>query len=165
MQTLTSATLTSTALTTGLASTAVAPSPPTLTTTHALLKMLDTTNLRINRSIRYVHDYALYGKDDYWTLPLDPGGPAAGDCKDYVLEKRRSLIAAGIPAGVMSIAIVRTPYGETHAVLLVATDRGELVLDSLSEWVKPWRKVGYTWIERQIPGRPLSWVNIDAAAA
>ena len=81
--------------------------------------------------------------------------------KDYVLEKRRALIAEGVPAANLSIAIVKTPRGETHAVLLVATDRGELVLDSLSDWIQPWWKVRYTWISRQAPGQQLSWVAIN----
>jgi predicted transglutaminase-like cysteine proteinase len=138
--------------------------PDPLATTPALLARLDGVNLRINRAIRYVADEQQYGADDYWTLPLEAGGPAAGDCKDYVLEKRRALVAAGIPAGDLSIAIVRTWRGETHAVLLVSTDKGELVLDSLSSWIRPWRDVGYTWIERQAPGQQLVWVRIGAAS-
>jgi predicted transglutaminase-like cysteine proteinase len=138
--------------------------PDPLATTPALLARLDGVNLRINRAIRYVADEQQYGAADYWTLPLEAGGPAAGDCKDYVLEKRRALVAAGLPAGDLSIAIVRTWRGETHAVLLVSTDKGELVLDSLSSWIRPWRDVGYTWIERQAPGQQLVWVTIGAEA-
>jgi len=131
-----------------------------LATTHALLSLLDKVNLGVNRAIRYVPDQQLYGDEDYWHLALTPGGKAEGDCKDYVLEKRRALIAAGVPTGALSIAIARTGWGETHAVLLVSTDKGELVLDSLSSWVQPWTKVRYQWMERQAPGRQLSWVSI-----
>jgi predicted transglutaminase-like cysteine proteinase len=88
------------------------------------------------------------------------GERAEGDCKDYVLEKRRALVADGVPAADLSIAIVMTPWGETHAVLLVRTDRGELVLDSLSQWIQPWRKVHYKWIKRQAPGQQLTWVSL-----
>jgi predicted transglutaminase-like cysteine proteinase len=138
--------------------------PDPLVTTPALMSTLDGVNQRINRAIRYVADEAQYGTPDYWTLPLETGGPAAGDCKDYVLEKRRALVAAGVTAGDLSIAIVRTWRGETHAVLLVSTDKGELVLDSLSSWIRPWRDVGYTWVERQAPGQQLVWVKIGAAS-
>jgi predicted transglutaminase-like cysteine proteinase len=131
-----------------------------LHTDHALLAELDRVNSRINRAIRYVSDRVLYGDEDYWHLPLDAGGRAEGDCKDYVLEKRRALIADGVPAANLSIAIVETSWGETHAVLLVTTDRGELVLDSLSPWIKPWQDVRYRWIERQAPGRQLTWVKL-----
>ena len=131
-----------------------------LHTDHALLAELDRVNSRINRAIRYVSDRVLYGNEDYWHLPLEAGGRAEGDCKDYVLEKRRALIADGVPAANLSIAIVETSWGETHAVLLVTTDRGELVLDSLSSWVRPWQDVRYRWIERQAPGQSLSWVKL-----
>lgn len=138
----------------------LAPAVAPLPTTPELLRTVSSVNERVNRSIRYVSDQALYGVNDYWTLPLEAGGPAAGDCKDYVLEKRRALVAQGVPSGDLSIAIVRTPRGETHAVLLVTTDRGELVLDSLSSEVRPWRKVRYAWLERQAPGQPFTWVTI-----
>ena len=121
---------------------------------------LQQINARINHSIHYMNDEAQYGQADYWTLPLDRGGSAAGDCKDYVLEKRRALIAAGLPSRDLAIAIARTPWGETHAVLLVTTDRDEYVLDSLSSWVLPWRRVHYQWLERQAPGQQLAWVRI-----
>lgn len=139
-----------------------APSGPVapLSADHTLLAQLDRVNRQVNAAIRYVPDATLYGDEDYWHLSLYPGGPAAGDCKDYVLEKERALIAAGVPAADLSIAIVQTRRREVHAVLLVDTDRGELVMDSLSAWVQPWRKTGYRWIERQAPGRRLSWVVI-----
>jgi predicted transglutaminase-like cysteine proteinase len=138
----------------------LAPTPLALDT--ALLTTLDAVNARVNRAIRYMSDVQQYGADDYWTLPLEPGGSAAGDCKDYVLEKRRALVAAGLPAEDLSIAIVKTGWGETHAVLLVSTSAGELVLDSLSPRVQAWRKVRYAWIERQAPGQQLRWVKIGA---
>ncbi|MGH6958722.1 MAG: transglutaminase-like cysteine peptidase [Caulobacteraceae bacterium] len=136
------------------------PAAAPVSMTPALMRTVADVNERVNRSILYVSDEALYGVKDYWTLPLSPGGPAAGDCKDYVLEKRRALAADGIPVADLSIAIVRTARGETHAVLLLTTDRGELVLDSLTSEIRPWRKVRYAWLERQRPGRPLAWAVV-----
>lgn len=138
-------------------------SPVTLT--PQTLAMIDRVNLRINRAIRYLSDQAQYGAPDYWTLPLEPGGSAAGDCKDYVLEKRRALAQAGVPASDLSIAIVRTARGESHAVLLVATDTGEMVLDSLSSRVQAWSQAPYVWLERQAPGQPMDWVEIVEVSA
>ena len=135
-----------------------APAPAT----DAFLALLTDVNKHVNRSIRYMSDIKQYGVEDYWTLPLDRGGHAAGDCKDYVLEKRRALMAQGVASDDLSIAIVRTPMGETHAVLLVATERGELVLDSLSSRIVPWQDTSYIWIERQAPGHPLAWVTIKS---
>ena len=131
-----------------------------LTASPATLGELDKVNLNVNRAIRYVSDRVLYGQTDYWRLVIGPDGKGVGDCKDYVLEKRRALIADGVPAADLSIAIVQTQWGEAHAILLVSTDRGELVLDSLSQWVQPWWKVHYRWIKRQAPGQQLSWVSL-----
>ena len=140
---------------------AYAQSPAMLAMTGALMAELDQVNQGVNHAIRYVSDRTLYGDEDHWHLSLDPGGPRAGDCKDYVLEKRRALIDDGVPASSLAIAIVQTPSRASHAVLLVDTDQGELVLDSLSSWIQPWWKVNYHWVERQTPGQQLSWVTIS----
>jgi predicted transglutaminase-like cysteine proteinase len=129
----------------------------------ALMARLTEVTRRVNRAIRYVPEQRVSGDADTWRLPLSSGERAVGDCKDYVLEKRRALIQAGVAPSNLSIAIVRTPRGETHAVLLVITDRGELVLDSLSDWVRPWRQVRYTWLARQGLGRQLGWVSLRNA--
>ena len=134
-------------------------SPP-LPMDRALMAKLNRANLSVNRAIRYVSDETLFGDEGYWHLSLDPGGVRAGDCKDFVLEKRRALIADGVSASALAIAIVQTSSREAHAILLVNTDQGELVLDSLSSWIEPWWKTNYRWIERQAPGRQLTWVSI-----
>lgn len=131
------------------------PTPPAAA--GLSLDELETVNRRVNRSIRRRTDADAFGREDVWQRPEGPR--AAGDCEDYVLAKRHALIAAGVDAEALSIAIVRTRRGEMHAVLLVATPAGELVLDNLSPWVRPWREVGYDWLERQAPGRPLTWVR------
>ncbi|MGH3426514.1 MAG: transglutaminase-like cysteine peptidase [Mycobacteriales bacterium] len=131
-----------------------------LTTDQALMSELASVNGRVNRAIRYVSDRALYGDENHWHLALGPGAPGAGDCKDYVLEKRRALVEDGIDPSELSIAIVETSWRESHAVLLVSTDAGELVMDSLSDDIQPWWRVRYDWIERQAPGRQLEWVSI-----
>jgi predicted transglutaminase-like cysteine proteinase len=73
-----------------------------------------------------------------------------------------SQASAGVLAPALPVAVNNGDQtrGETHAVLLVTTDRGELVLDNLSSWVKPWQDVRYQWIERQAPGQPLTWVKV-----
>jgi predicted transglutaminase-like cysteine proteinase len=139
-----------------------APKPvqPMVVTPRAMT-LLNTVNRRVNDSIRYASASALYGNDDYWTLPLEAGGLRAGDCKDYVLEKRKALVEQGVPAGDMSIAVVMLRTGGAHAVLLLATDHGELVLDSLSSWIMPWNRLDYRWISRQAPGQQLVWVKVE----
>jgi predicted transglutaminase-like cysteine proteinase len=121
---------------------------------------LQRINSRINRSIHRAEDYETYGRADYWAAGSD--NVKRGDCEDYALAKRRALIEEGTPGEALSIAIVRTRQGEMHAVLLVATETGEVVLDNLSPWVLPWNEAPYQWLDRQVPGAPTQWVHVQA---
>ena len=132
-----------------------------ITITPQVMTMLDGINRHVNDSIHYASARALYGNEDYWTLPLEAGGLRAGDCKDYVLEKRKALVEQGVPSADLSIAVVMLRNGIAHAVLLVATDHGELVMDSLSSWIEPWNQLDYRWISRQAPGQQLVWVKVE----
>ena len=58
------------------------------------------------------------------------------------------------------MAVVLTPRGERHAVLVLSTDRGDYVLDSLTPWIVPWRQSGYRWLERQVAGARDHWVMV-----
>ena len=90
--------------------------------TPALWASLTAVNNRINRAIIRATDMEVYGVEDYWATPLEDGtAKARGDCEDYVLEKRRALVAAGVPESALSIAVATTPWGEGHALLLVST--------------------------------------------
>ena len=129
----------------------------------ALLAQLNQFNRKINEAIKPQSDMITNGVADHWDTPLEEG-KKVGDCEDYALEKRHALIAAGFPAQALSLAVVRTRWGEMHAILLVDTDRGELVLDNLSPWVTSWRELDYQWIERQAPGQPMNWVSIGGAS-
>jgi predicted transglutaminase-like cysteine proteinase len=129
--------------------------------TTANLDLLNTVNRGVNRAITPAPDMIENRAADIWSLPLLEGA-RTGDCEDYVLEKRRALAAAGLPQEALSIAVVRTRAGETHAVLLVDTDAGELVLDNRSQWIAPWNEVGYRWVKRQSPSDPARWVRIGA---
>ncbi len=146
-------------LTASTASVEHSATPQLLPLNRALVAKLNAVNQRINYAFEAKPDVETFGDNDYWHLPL-LDGTGVGDCKDFVLEKRRALIAAGVPAEVLTIAIVQTRRGEGHAVLLVATDQGEYVLDNLSPWVTSWREVDYRWLERQVAGQPLNWVSV-----
>lgn len=131
--------------------------------TPALLAELNAVDRSINAAIIQTEDVRAYGQEDYWATPLEDGmaagGRARGDCEDYALEKRRALIARGVPAQALAIAVADTRFGP-HAVLLVDTDRGEYVLDSLTGKAMPWNRVGYRWVKRQAWGEPMNWVAI-----
>ena len=47
------------------------------------------------------------------------------------------------------ITVVRKPNGEGHAVLTVRTDKGDFILDNLTDTVKPWEATGYRYLKRQ----------------
>jgi predicted transglutaminase-like cysteine proteinase len=121
------------------------------------LPLLNAVNREVNGAIAPADDRG----DDLWSLPLAEGR-RTGDCEDYVLEKRRALIARGVPAQTLSIAVARTLSGETHAVLVAATKAGELVLDNRSPWIVAWNETGYRWVKRQAPGDPAHWVRVAA---
>ena len=87
-----------------------------------------------------MNDFDIYGKDEVWAYPH-----GAGDCEDYVLEKRRDLMLKGISLSDLLITVVRKPDGEGHAVLTVRTDQGDFILDNLNDAVKPWDATGYRY--------------------
>jgi predicted transglutaminase-like cysteine proteinase len=128
--------------------------------TRQVWSTLNRINRGVNRRVRPVSDRANYGEADVWALPLSGDGRGRGDCEDYVMEKRHQLLQAGFPMRALSIALVRTRWNDTHAVLLVETDEGALALDSFTGWVTPWWKLDYQWIMRQSPKNASTWVVV-----
>jgi predicted transglutaminase-like cysteine proteinase len=121
-------------------------------------------NHETNRDIEPVTDMDHWGVAERWSYPTD----GKGDCEDYVLEKRRKLMAAGWPRQALLITVVRDKKGEGHAVLTVRTDRGDFILDNQEKKVKLWADTGYLFIKRQSEENPNRWVslgNIDTATA
>jgi predicted transglutaminase-like cysteine proteinase len=126
--------------------------------TAELWRQLEITNRLVNVGVRSVSDVAHYGVADFWELPFQGGGNA-GDCEDYVLQKRQMLLAHGVPMTALSVALVKTAWGEEHAVLLVRSAQGDYVLDNLTPWIKPWTAVSYNWIKWQSGDNPDVWVR------
>ncbi|MDB5429091.1 MAG: hypothetical protein JWP35_207 [Caulobacter sp.] len=124
-----------------------------------LWAVLDEVNRGVNGAIREESDIQSTGVSDHWDLPI-ADGRRVGDCEDYALEKRRALIARGVPEANLSIALVVTHWGESHAVLVMRTASGDYVLDSLTPNVAPWRALDYRWVERQAPGDPSHWLKV-----
>jgi len=119
---------------------------------------LVAVNDRVNDAITYESDVQHYGAANRWTLNPEGG---YGDWKDYALAKREALRQMGLPDSALRIAIVRTPRDELHAVLTVDTDKGVLVLDSLTSEIRPWSDTSYLWLERQAKDSPLHWVALE----
>jgi predicted transglutaminase-like cysteine proteinase len=122
--------------------------------------LLDTVNAEVNRAVRSWTDEQLHGVDEYWSLPQKVLGGTYGDCEDYALEKRRRLIKAGLPAQMLSLAVVFTPENQFHAVLVVKTESGDWVLDNLQSKPVPWHSLGYLWVQRQVAGGS-AWATLQ----
>lgn len=128
--------------------------------TAELWTLANRINRGVNHAIRSRADTEVYGVADRWATPLEDG-VRAGDCEDFVLEKRRALLAAGFPAQALDVALVVTRQGEAHAVLLLNTSLGEYALDNLTPWIVPWRDAPYEWTRREVGGDMLTWAAID----
>ncbi len=120
-----------------------------------LWQQIAEINVRVNAAVKPMNDFDIYGKDEVWAYPK-----GAGDCEDYVLEKRRDLMKLGISLTDLLITVVRKPDGEGHAVLTVRTDAGDYILDNLSDTVKPWEATGYRFLKRQSTTHTGRWVSI-----
>jgi predicted transglutaminase-like cysteine proteinase len=119
--------------------------------------ILHEVNETVNRKVVSRSDRQIFGVSDYWALPFDRNGAPLGDCEDFVLQKRQVLLARGLPPSALSIAIVKIVDGTTHAVLLVETNNGVYVLDSLSPWIRAADQVRYQWLEHQVKGEAFNW--------
>jgi predicted transglutaminase-like cysteine proteinase len=131
--------------------------PAIVTLSSAQWLELQEVNQAVNLAIKPMDDQRHYGRAEYWNIPTD----GFGDCEDYALTKRRDLMAAGFPAQALRIAVVLTWRGEAHAILTVATDHGDYVLDNLSNSIQNWDRTDYQWIERQDPSKAWGWVSLD----
>ncbi|WP_417693808.1 transglutaminase-like cysteine peptidase [Roseibium sp.] len=131
--------------------------PVVVKLTEARWNELIALNQRVNRGIRPVTDSQLFGQEEYWTYPTN----GAGDCEEYVLEKRRVLIAAGWPKSALLITVAKDMQNAGHAVLTVRTDQGDMILDNQIEAVLPWYSTPYRYIKRQSTTQPARWTGIS----
>ncbi|WP_163367728.1 transglutaminase-like cysteine peptidase, partial [Enterobacter hormaechei] len=75
------------------------------------------------------------------------------------------LIEAGWPKSALSMTVVRTAEGEGHLVLMVQTDRGDLILDNMREGILVWNRTGYEFIKRQADNDHNVWVSFRDGGA
>jgi predicted transglutaminase-like cysteine proteinase len=120
--------------------------------------VINRINSYVNDIIKPMNDYDIYGRDEVWTYPV-----SSGDCEDYVLLKRRFLIEKGVSPSNALITVVRKPDGEGHAVLTIRTDKGDYILDNLTDRVRNWNRTGYTFLKRQAETLPGRWVTITGS--
>ena len=116
---------------------------------------LRLVNDAANQAIEPVSDMDLYKVVEHWTYPQ-----SQGDCEDYVLLKRKKLMMMGWPAEALLITVVRNKQKEGHAVLTIATDKGDFVLDNLTTEILQWQNTGLTYYKRQSQSDPRQWVSL-----
>jgi predicted transglutaminase-like cysteine proteinase len=118
-----------------------------------LLDLAEKINRRVNARVVELSDPENYGAADYWTLPTNGNG----DCEDFVLQKFKLLLDAGVDSRDMSIAIVLDRSGDNHAVLILRHRSGDLVLDSLARQIRPWNETGYRFLAMQGGENKTEW--------
>jgi predicted transglutaminase-like cysteine proteinase len=120
---------------------------------------LNRVNLWANHNIKPETDMDHYGMIQWWRYPDD----GAGACHSYALLKRRILMQAGWPRQALLMTIVHEANEEGHAVLTVKTDRGEFILDNLTDDVMLWSKTPYRYYKRQSQNDPNVWVWLTSS--
>jgi predicted transglutaminase-like cysteine proteinase len=114
---------------------------------------------KVNKEIQPVSDFDHYGLVDFWTYPTD----GRGDCEDYALLKRKLLIERGVPQAALSLAVVMDSMNEGHAILLVRTELGDLVLDNMNDDIPSLPDTNYVLRKYQSPQNPSVWISPPTA--
>ncbi|MFH2203027.1 MAG: transglutaminase-like cysteine peptidase [Elusimicrobiota bacterium] len=124
--------------------------PGTITLTPEIWRQLDSVNREVNGAFKLIPDAEHTGGqfEEFWDY-LDPG---YGDCEDFALEKRRRLVKLGLPRGALRMTTAfHKELLYPHAILLVETSQGTLVLDQESQSIDYWdeKPLMYEKRERQ----------------
>ena len=139
-----------------------ATEPVKIALTKGVWQDLQRINLQVNRQIKPQSDLDHWGLDEWWTF----GEDGYGDCEDYTLLKRRMLIAAGYPRQALLITTGINPQAKEaenrgHAVLTVVTDKGDYILDNMSDYIKLWSYTPYLYGKRQTATNQNEWEIIQ----
>ena len=130
--------------------------PRDIVLTQTAWQDLLKVNRWVNDNVKPLTDMEHWGVIEKWSLPTD----GYGDCDDYALTKRKALIEAGMPERALRVAVVRTRDNIGHAVLTVATDKGDFVLDNRTNSILAWQNTNYAFVKRQSSENPNIWVRI-----
>lgn len=90
---------------------------------------VNAVNHYVNQ-VRYIEDQKNFGKSDYWATPSEFFA-RGGDCEDFAIAKYAMLKQLGVPEHKMRLAVVQDKIKNIpHAVLIVYTDNGPVLLDN-----------------------------------
>src|SRR3984893_6623316 len=124
------------------------------------LELLKRVNHRVNMSINPMPKSYGPNLEDRWTI-----APETGDCNDYAVTKRHELLENGLPSRALRLSMVKTASGIGHLVLVVVTTKGDLVMDDLTETIRPWQSTNYHWLKIQSATDSKLWYKIKRPAA
>ncbi|MBX7494086.1 transglutaminase-like cysteine peptidase [Qipengyuania sp. 1NDW9] len=94
--------------------------------------LIASVNSWVNRRIGHAEDTELFGRSDYWADAATTLRLGRGDCEDFALLKMELLAAAGVKREDMMLTLARDLIRRRdHAVLLVKTDEGFVMLDNV----------------------------------
>lgn len=125
-------------------------------------KDLRGVNDMVNRMIEPMTDQAHWHMAEHWDYPMD----GKGDCEDYALLKRRLLRERGYPPQALLLTVVsRHEDEEGHAVLMVRSNKGDLILDNRRDAILYWIDSGYFFIKRQSQENQNRWVLFPSPPA
>lgn len=128
--------------------------------TEAKRRELTKVNIEVNRAIIAASATDETAATEKWLI-----SPQYGDCNDYAVTKRHKLLSKGWPSRALLLAHVVVPSGEHHLVVVVRTDKGDLVLDNLSANLRTPAKTGYEWVRVESPANPKYWSKVASPAA
>ncbi|MCL6282161.1 transglutaminase-like cysteine peptidase [Ruegeria sp. 2012CJ41-6] len=120
-------------------------------------ELVRRVNQQVNAATRDVADRRQYDIEEKWALPTRLGG----DCEDFALLKKRDLIRIGLDPRKLLLATVLDSRRNAHAVLVYRSAQGDLVLDNLTNRIRPWRATGYIFLRMQDPRQPRNWVGVQ----
>jgi predicted transglutaminase-like cysteine proteinase len=129
--------------------------PATIEMTAKDWQTLNRVNQQVNAAIKAKTDKDHWGVEDIWDFAED----GYGDCEDYQLVKRKRLVEVGFPRRALRMTVVIDEEGAGHAVMMVRTTRGDLILDNKRNAVLPWHKTGYVYIKRE-GDEGMAWASL-----
>jgi predicted transglutaminase-like cysteine proteinase len=122
-------------------------------------ELLKRVNYSVNKSIAPIVKGYGQNLEDGWTI-----APDTGDCNDYAVTKRHELLGSGLSPKVLRLAVVRTTSGVGHLVLVVATTKGDVVLDNLTQAIRPWQITDYRWLKIQSATDAKYWYEVKGTS-
>jgi predicted transglutaminase-like cysteine proteinase len=123
------------------------------------LALLKHVNHEVNTAIAPTAKGYGSNLEDGWTI-----SPGMGDCNDYAVTKRHELLESGLPSKALRLSVVKTSSGIGHLVLVVITKTGDIVLDNLTEAIRPWQSTDYHWLKIQSATDAKLWYEVKAPA-